>query len=287
MRVLFTALLFCCGRLFADPQALYLSWYDDPRTTMAIQWHTPLKETSDTVSFQRSGQKWKKQIGSHLKLGERCVHKVSLENLLPDTEYFFKIGQDSRIYKFRTAPDDLSRPIRFCVGGDLYHTPELFRKMCEKVRKKDPLFTVLGGDIAYAIRKNPAKMRGKPLEQWFSFLKEWKEEMTLADGRIIPCLIVPGNHDIKRDKPEYFFELFAFPKKKLYRAIDFGNYLSLILLDTDCYATVEGKQSRWLNRTLKSRSKRPYCFPIYHVAAYPSYYSFDRKVPRDITESCV
>ncbi len=268
--------------LDADAIALYLTWYTDPSTTMAIQWHTPLSEKSDAIEIQALAGNWRKAKGSHLELGDRVVHKLFLDHLMPDTEYSFRLEDDPAIYKFRTAPKTLNGPLRFCIGGDIYQTPDLFRKMCRVVSAKDPLFVVLGGDIAYAVNSNPFRFRSMARNRWFSFLQEWKEEMISPEGQVIPFLIVPGNHDISPDDSELFFDLFAFPEKQLYRAIDFGDYLSLILLDSDIYEPIEGKQTEWLKQALQTRSQFPFKFAVYHIAAYPSVYSYTGKIPEKI-----
>lgn len=268
--------------LAAGALALYLTWYGDPTTTMAIQWHTPLEEPSNAVEFQAVAEDWKKSVGSHLELGGRLIHRVFLENLAPDTEYSFRLGDDPAIYKFRTAPKTLSRPLRFCIGGDLYQNPDLFRKMCRTVSNKAPLFCVLGGDLAYAINGNPFKFRSTARNQWFAFLQEWKEEMISPEGQVIPFLFVPGNHDLSADDSELFFDLFAFPETRLYRAVDFGNYLSLILLDSDIFEPIEGAQTQWLDQALQARTNIPFQFAIYHKGAYPSVYSFTGEVPEKI-----
>lgn len=275
------ALALFAGQLDAQPTALYLSWYSDPSTTMTIQWHTPLDEENDWVEIQLAGE-WTKREGSHLELGDRLVHKILLDQLLPNTEYSFRLSDDPAIYKFQTAPKSLNGSLRFCTGGDLYQKPDLFRKMCQVVREKEPMFVVIGGDIAYAVNTNPFQLRSTAKKRWFSFLQEWKEEMISPEGQLIPFLIVPGNHDISPDTSELFFDLFAFPEKQLYRTVDFGDYLSLILLDSDIYEPVEGKQTEWLKQALSAHEHFPFQFAVYHIAAYPSVYSFTGKIPKKI-----
>lgn len=262
--------------LQAEITALYLSWYDDPTTTMAIQWHTPPEEFGDTISVQLQGE-WTPFSGSHKALKQVLVHQVSLDSLEPNTEYAFRIGEESPIYRFRTAPNNLEEPLRFVIGGDVYARPKIFRRMAKTVRETDPHFIVLGGDLAYAQLFGSSSIR-----RWLAFLRDWKELMIDAEGRIIPFLLVPGNHDISASEYETFFTLFAFPKKQLYRAVDFGSYLSLLLLDTGHFQPVEGRQTLWLEKTLASRTETPYRFAIYHEAAYPSFYPYHGEVPKKI-----
>jgi hypothetical protein len=251
--------------LHAEITALYLSWYEDPTTSMTIQWHTPQDQFGDEIILRTTDGNWEERMGEHAVLEQVLIHKVSLKGLAPNTEYAFRLGGEAKIYRFRTAPDNLDEPLRFVIGGDVYSSTKLFRRMSQTVLEKDPHFVVLGGDIAYAL------VRSSPLRRWISFLKDWKDYMISADGKIIPFLIVPGSADISSDNYELFFSLFAFPQKQLYRAVDFGSYLSLILLDTGHFQPIEGRQTLWLDKALSSRATTPYRFAIYHEAAYPSF----------------
>lgn len=264
--------------LLADISALYLSWYGDPATTMTIQWHTLVEERSQALLLQQ-GEEWEEVPSEETALPTLLVHKATLDHLEPNTEYAFKVG-DSPTYRFRTAPTTLTEPLRFVIGGDIYANRKLFRRMAQTAIEHDPLFAVLGGDIAYAINNNPFRSSG--LRRWSSFFKEWKEAMITSNNRIIPFLIVPGNHDITPHQYELFFQLFAFPKKQLYRTVDFGSYLTLFLLDTGHFQPIDGRQPIWLEKALASHMDVPYRFAIYHEAGYPSYYPFEATTPRKI-----
>lgn len=273
-------LLIPLSSLFAEISALYLSWYGDPTTTMTIQWHTTVEELDNTIQLQNREGDWAHFQGEHTALSDLLIHKVSLSQLSPDQEYSFRIGQDPTTYRFRTAPSTLDKPIRFVIGGDVYASKKLFRRMAKTVVENDPLFAVLGGDIAYAINYNPLQSSG--LRRWKSFLKDWKELLITQEKRVIPFLIVPGNHDITPDNYTLFFQLFAFPQKKLYRAIDFGSYLTLFLLDTGHFQPIDGQQPYWLEKALSSRTQILYQFAVYHEGAYPSYYSYEGSTPQKI-----
>jgi hypothetical protein len=58
-------------------------------------------------------------------------------------------------------------------------------------------------------------------------------------------------------------------------ALDFGDYLSLVLLDSGHNASIGGEQTSWLEKTLKARADHPNVFSIYHVPSYPSYRKMD------------
>ncbi len=261
--------------------AIYLSWYGDPATTMTIQWHTSAEEPSDEIRLE-TPHGWASYTASHIHLEKGpLVHTITLDHLRPDSVYRFQIGEET--HSFRTMPRSLSdRPIRFIVGGDAYGNSKLFRRMNETIASQDPDFVVIGGDLAYAIGVPTLRLRSSALTRWLDFLSIWKEQLVASDGRLIPFLIVAGNHDIASDNYELFFSLFAFPQKQLYRAIDFGDYLSLFLLDTGHFQPIQGRQTLWLEKALSSRTNVPHLFAAYHIGAYPTWYPYDGLIPKTI-----
>jgi 3',5'-cyclic AMP phosphodiesterase CpdA len=191
-------------------------------------------------------------------------------------------------------PKKLSRPIIVAVGGDAYQgkNVEMFRRMNRMVAYNDPDFIVMGGDLAYTIgSKHFFKGRKWEITRWQMFFLELQKTMMGKDGRLIPLLPVVGNHDVRKTRPqksEMFYELFPFPvPMTAYRAVDFGDYLSWVLLDTGHTSPIEGVQTEWLERTLEERKDSPYLFTAYHIAAYPSYYPYDGKVPEKLRSNWV
>jgi 3',5'-cyclic AMP phosphodiesterase CpdA len=143
-----------------------------------------------------------------------------------------------------------------------------------------PDFIVIGGDLAYTVgTKNLLKGPNWALARWQAFLRDLQRSIG-QDGRLIPMLPLVGNHDVNKpknrtDKPELFYEIFTFPEMgKSYRSLDFGDYLSLVMLDTGHTSPMEGDQTVWLEKTLKAKQPFSYLLAAYHVAAYPSYYPF-------------
>jgi hypothetical protein len=274
------------------PSALYLTWLHDPTSTMTVQWHTGEKDQESVVYYQKQGEReWLRERGKEHPVHDTdlLVHVVELTGLEADREYAFKLGQNGEIFRFRTLPKDLDRPVRFVVGGDIYYYLYLFREMNQQIANSDPDFVVLGGDIAYAQgSKFGGKGPDREIKRWETFFKEWRKMVT-PDGRLIPLVAVIGNHDVKGkrakpwEKPMMFYELFVFPKEGIpYRTLDFGSYLSLFLLDTGHTYTVNGQQVSWLEEALQERSHTLFKMAIYHVAAYPSVYKYTGKRPTKI-----
>ena len=276
-----------------DPPAVYLTWQRDPTTTMTVQWHSH-GGRDDVVQYQQLDEGvWHTSRGTHHPMphSNRTVHMVELTGLKPATDYRFRFGEHSVQFTFRTMPADMSKPIRFVVGGDTMGGFDLFdewyEETCRRVAKQDPMFTVIGGDIAYA--NGDARF----VKRWYRWLAGWKKYMVTSDGRLIPLVVAIGNHEVRGqygqtpEEAPFFYSLFALPDKRSYSVLDFGRYLSLVLLDSGHTHAVDGEQTDWLRRTLADRQNVAHLFAVYHVPAYPSVRGFDNSVSAKIREHWV
>lgn len=286
--------ILCAAQLWGAAQDIvYLTWMHDPCTTMTVQWHSLLEEKTSEVFYQKVGETvWHAQGGAHTPLNKSnyLVHTVELCDLSADTEYRFRIADHEEIYLFQTLPDSLVHSLKFIVGGDAYFHLSTFRKMNAQIAKCDPAFVVVGGDIAYTNGMRSI-FKGKEWEinRWRTFLKEWKAQMVTSKGHLIPLMPVLGNHDVRgatlksMSQHYLFYELFALAEDKMpYRTMDVGNYLSLFLLDSGHTHHIGGQQTQWLKNHLSARENTPYKMAVYHIAAYPSVYSFKGNGPAKI-----
>jgi len=292
----FFAFLWLAATLGADePLAIYLTWTDDPTSTMVVQWMTPKGTTTTQLGYHEQGQSvWISAKGEAGTVEDCDVHRIHLEGLKEDREYVFKLEGDKRQYRFKTMPKKLTRPVRMAIGGDAYYGTgfEVFHRMNRTLSFNHPDFVVIGGDIAYTNgTKHFLKGPKWALARWQTFLRELQKTLS-REGRLIPILPVIGNHDVHKpkhrtEKPELFYEIFTFPEKgKAYRSLDFGDYLSLVMLDTGHTWQVEGEQTAWLAKTLQSKSAT-YVFAAYHIAAYPSHSEFTGKKEERIRKNWV
>ncbi len=275
-----------------DPVALYLTWQRSPDTTMTIRWITPLDRQQDTVEYRAEGSPlWISCEGQHAEMpcdAPYFIHSVELTNLLPGTNYFFRTGEDAFIYKFQTMPSELLTPLNFVVGGDMYHDSlDVLHETNLQAAKTNPLFALVGGDVAYAADKKVGVLPrwthawidllvGQKPDRWLEWLIAWKQDMVTPDGRLIPMLPVLGNHDTSGRfgqtpaQAPFFYALFATPGLQGYNVIDFGNYMSIVLLDSGHTHPINGQQTAWLASTLAQRQEVMHTFAIYHVPAFPS-----------------
>ena len=289
--------LFFGALIGREPAALYLTWTHDPTSTMMVQWHTPKTDKYSMIFYQKAGTggEWYKREGT-VKRPPRtdiCVHSVELVDLEADTEYLFRIGREGNIYRFRTLPRQLTRDLRFAVGGDGFMYYQLFRKTNLEIAEKNPDFVVIGGDLAYTHGIHRFKGMNWEVERWENFFREYRRAMVTSDGRLIPMIVAIGNHDVPsgmidpRKKTLLFYEFFPFPDPYVaYRTFDVGSYLSLVLLDTGHTYAIDGEQTEWLGKILKARTP-DYKFAAYHIAAYPSVYPFEGTSPTKIRKNWV
>ncbi|MEX0685713.1 MAG: fibronectin type III domain-containing protein [Balneolales bacterium] len=285
---------------------LVLTWQQDPTSTMTIDWHTSAEGQPSTLSYKKVGpdewevdidrdsgvwrylrvetDEWKTVNGeqSSFPYSDRIIHRVELTGLEADTEYQFRIGENTRYRKFRTMPDNADRPVRFAAGGDVRHNSEWMEHTNRQAMRYEPDFILWGGDLSYADGREDL------LYRWYDFLDIMMNTLITPDGRVIPVIFGIGNHEVlprrfRENLPEYsqddehrkligpyYYSLFAFPGQPGYEVLDFGDYLSIILLDSGHSNPIEGVQTEWLETALADRQDVPHVFPIYHVPAYPT-----------------
>src|SRR6266446_5915362 len=256
-----------------QPSTLFLTWQRDPTTTMTIQWIGAIGETSDTKVSYAIGKAgaWQSQATTvkPYPLTDLKIFRAELTGLLPGADYQFRIGKMSPTYRFRTMPAKATDTIHFISGGDCGVNGHTVSNNIQAARQ-DPMFAVIGGDLAYD--------NGKSVEINLAFLRNYSKHMIGRDGRLIPMVAGIGNHEVDggykkpRAKAPFFYALFdgLYPDTG-YATLDFGDYLSLVLLDTGHTSPIGGEQADWLEHTLKERVDRPNVFVVNHVPAYPSF----------------
>ena len=288
----FILVLGCVFLGAGEPDALYLTWVDDPTTTMTVIWHG--NEGSRVFYHPVGESKWMAVTSKAHEVPETTatVHMSKIEGLKSDSMYVFKVEGSRRQYKFKTMPKKLSREVRFVVGGDIFYYwgIEVVERMNRAVAYDDPDFVVLGGDLAYTTgSKRARKGRQWEMDRWHEFFRVMQKSMIAKDGRMIPMVPVVGNHDVHRRSatrkyPDIFYDIFAFPEKgKAYRSLMFGNYLNLVLLDSGHTWPIEGQQTEWLKGALVDE-ETPYLFSIYHVGAFPAVYRYKGTIPERLRE---
>ena len=114
--------------------------------------------------------------------------------------------------------------------------------------------------------------------------------MKTKTGRLIPMIAAIGNHEVvgaydqSPIQAPFFYSLFDHWSTSFggaYGTLDFADYLSIVLLDSDHTCRIED-QTNWLRGALKERSNFTHVFVAYHVPAYPSVRNFTNRINTQI-----
>lgn len=273
------------AQTYTDSTIVYLEWMTDPLRTIVINWIETEDLESINVRYRVRGSSdpWITTIGSMTDIPDVPVVRktVQLSNLTPNTSYEFQIKADTISHYFRTLPPTLNTRVRFIVTGDVYGDgtdPEIetqnFEEIAFHAASIRPHFAVLAGDLVHLTVED--RYDESTILRSLKFLYEWYTNMVTPQGELIPIVAALGNHELQQKfggVPEdavYFNALFNFPGIQGYRVLDFANYLSLIILNTNHTRPVEGAQTTWLQSRLADRTNVTNVFPVYHVPAYPS-----------------
>jgi acid phosphatase type 7 len=289
------------------PDSLFLTWQQDPTTTMTIQWIGQAKQVDEPTILYRDrgkGDGW--IIGPSCKTtafpvvesasvrpergadaGEAAtkpadptapkytgptdltIFRAELTKLSPGTEYEFTIGLSAPTYRFRTMPTKATKAFHFVSGGDVGIGAHALAN--NKVAAgQDPMFALVAGDLGYDNGVNGATA--------LKFIQNYAATMTDSQGRLIPLVTCLGNHEVRGSygktlkEATFFTPLFnGLYADTSYATLDFGDYLSLVLLDTGHCAKIAGEQTAWLEKTLKDRAGKAHLIAVDHVPCYPSY----------------
>ncbi|WP_252698774.1 purple acid phosphatase family protein [Natronosalvus vescus] len=281
---------------------IFLTWQHNPTTTMTIDWHTVRGRPSiSLLRYRREDNGSWQEIGADSRpfpsttdrssIDPRTIHRAELTGLEPGTVYQFQVSGYNREYKFRTMPAEISseKPLRFATGGDTMTDWVALKRVNEVAMKHNLDFIHWGGDLAYA-DADPNQVT-----DWFDWFSVNKDTLVTDEGRVIPILVAIGDHELigelethdhvdyeqtdeyRKFMAPFFYELFAFPGQPGYNSLDFGNYLSFIILDSNCSNPVKGQQTMWLEEQLANMTERSYVFTSYHSAAFPSHKDWNKE----------
>ncbi len=197
------------------------------------------------------------------------IAAASLQGLEPETEYQIELtgtlaGKPvlKRQLSMKTAPKERPDEMNFVNGGDMFTDRKLLDAMNRRAGKLDPMFALLGGDLAYANARDAGR--------WYDWFDSWYENAVTDQGRQIPMIAVIGNHETKGRSPDhaqFYYSLFPLPEGRSNFVVDFGDYMSIVNLDSD-HSQPVSNQTQWLDSTLKQRRERPILFACYHRPTY-------------------
>jgi len=181
-----------------------------------------------------------------------------LNNLKENTKYVFQIidsDSKSEIMWFKTLPQGSNARLSIIAGGDSRSRPEIRRMANKMVAKLQPDLVIFDGDFTYSSTK----------EQWLQWFDDW--QLTIANSRLIPIIVVPGNHEKKQDVNK-FFNLLEYPHGYYSFNIS-GKFIHFISLNTQY--KIPGKQTNWLENDLKHNQDATWILIAYHKPISPHF----------------
>jgi len=269
----------------------YLTVPEDMSTSMIVnyQYYGFTPQTSYVeiyTSFEALAQKHEATCFrmNNIVDEERYQCWADITGLQPGFTYYYKpivkisdqefiSVQASR--KFRTGPSlNSTEEIMFTTGGDMEWS-ESGLALAAKAAASSPLFSMVGGDIAYA--------NGDPhcFRRWDMWFTHWQTSMVTPDNYTIPILTCIGNHEagnFKMPKWRNGFYLRYFPHQIGLQNIDpqdrplthfhrFASHSVLLTMDSWVHLT-PAEQAPWLNQTLSRFSSLRNKFALYHISMY-------------------
>lgn len=268
--------------VFGDPKQFWLTYSDDPLTTIDIMYNNGVEFGTDTqIQYRKVGDdSWITEEGTNstypytgdgFSRTKQLVHRVKLSALEADTDYEFKFRPTGKVRRFKTLN---TTNVNGVFSGDCLFRGA-FKDVCKAISKTAPDFVMLGGDWSYADGLESRFYR------WVEFWNIWSENMITEDDRVIPVFPVIGNHEVMGgfggsipSDAIYYYTFFPYMEDEGgYAVWDIGDLLSVISLDTEHTnpeITGTDNQSVWLQDRLEERSDQKHLIPSYHIPSWPA-----------------
>lgn len=191
--------------------------------------------------------------------GSSYVHEVKLENLKPETQYFYQtvatddVGKtiESEVLTFQTA-NQFETPFSFAIISDTQGNPKVSGKVAEYAWAQRPNFLLHAGDLVSTGTNDG----------------HWKDHffpsMHPLVGRVafFPVL---GNHEVNARN---YYDYMSLPGKEYFYKFQYGN-TDFFMIDTNKNVDAGSEQYAWLDRAL-SKSKATWKIVCHHHPAYSS-----------------
>jgi hypothetical protein len=261
------------------PDTFFLTWQRDPTTTMTVQWVGPAVDVSTVpIICEPAGKaqgvaRTATTVSRPYPDTKLHLHRAELTGLTPGTEYQFRIGKQPLTHRFRTMPAKMTDSFTFVSGGDCGTSEHAINNNINAARQ-NPMFAMIGGDLGYD--------NGRIADVSLDFLTNYSRHMVDSENRLIPMVVCMGNHEVngsygktRKDAPYFFACHDGLYAERSFATLDFGDYLSLVLLDTGHVAPIDGEQTDWLGKALAERQGLAHVIAVNHVPAYPSYRAFE------------
>ncbi|MAF11277.1 hypothetical protein CMK11_12570 [Candidatus Poribacteria bacterium] len=261
------------------PDQVVLTWSEDPKTTVTVQWRTSVGVTQGVVAYARRRDHNSFTPATPATVPAETVrletpetvndpvsnrHTAVLRGLEPGTAYVYTVGDGTEaatteIAEFTTAPDGVV-PFSFVYMGDAQNGLDRWGSLVHDAfrERPDAAFYVMAGDLVN---------RGNDRDDWDSF---FHNAAGIYDRRVLVPAI--GNHENQGGHPTLYLDNFTLPQNgpegvEPERAYSF-TYSNALFVILDSNIDPAG-QTEWLDARL-AESDATWKFMVYHHPAYSS-----------------
>jgi hypothetical protein len=187
----------------------------DPSTSMAVTWSSD-SAAAQVVQFgvgSTAEREVAATVSPQLGGGLAYVHSATLDGLLPDTAYRYRVGSAADGYSpasgsfdFSTGPADPCAPYSFVALGDTRGTSYLsfignatstWVNVFDALAAENPAFALIAGDLVE---------HGDELEEWQEFFNQGTHHYAR-----LPVMPSFGNHDDGGSGVDPYEHLFTLP----------------------------------------------------------------------------
>lgn len=221
------------------------------KDSTTIVWETS-NSTSGTVEWGTTSD-----LGQTLTSEPGTMHEVEIEGLSKNSSYYYRVksdGDESQIYKFKTAPDAYT-PFRLVAYGDSRSGYDVHTRAISALLMEEPDIYMNSGDLVGTGTDETAWQKHFEIEQDLS--------------SVVPMLPAIGNHDTDGLDCKLYKKYFALPSngtendsEELYYYQDWGNTRIISIECEISTMTMGSTQYNWLIDRLEEAKDDPY---IQHV----------------------
>ncbi|MCL2521795.1 MAG: fibronectin type III domain-containing protein [Erysipelotrichales bacterium] len=260
------------------PGRVIVSVGETPRS-LAFSWETNLSVNGSEVRiafddkkvFKTYTGKNRRRIFVNTEIGrsETLMHEVSIQGLLPDTEYQYQVGFREHFSEWKTIK---TLKEKNKIAFLFYTDPQAFNEVGYLPLKK--IFSVskeLNENISFAVSAGDIVDNADNYQEWAFFDKVNKEELAC-----LPHAMGIGNHEAVSNR-EMFKGAFANPLNGI-KGLERSNFFftageALFLFIDSEQVNRFADQKTWLKRVV-STHPQTFRIVVMHRGPYPIYYAF-------------
>jgi hypothetical protein len=276
-----TSLPFLVELMNDREKAPYLTWVGNTSTSICVSW-----ETNQPIESYIEYGLTNITLGTNVTAGtgkNEKNHTIFLNNLQPNTKYFYRVNGINKIYNFRTmAHPSQTKTVRFILYGDnrydthilagpfkdsCFHTA-ILKKIIENQIRSDGEF-----DFNFTLNVGDVVLSGGVDYNWNQFHREIS---CLAPYRAY--MIACGNHEYYQGNEEggpneaanmhKYWTYNNSSGDELNYWFTVGNCM-FVVYNTGQYGTLKPSQVAWINETLESyRNNYDWAFLVNHHPYY-------------------